>query len=191
MNPLVLIISFITIACSHNENDRSSISKDNVVAESPSIYTLDTVQIINEIKKQYAEINSKAATYDKVEKEVYDESAEGAVLIGYYEKKELKKINGIYYRETGKTLAEYYFNGNDFFFVYLKEFNYEKPIYIESSGKVKSIEESRYYFYKGDLIKWISGNKIISVTSKEFSEHNNFFKKDFEKYKKLFTDYVP
>lgn len=187
MNPLVLIVSIITIACSHNGNDRSSISKDNIVAESSSISTLDTVQIINEIKKQYAEINSKAAQYDKVEKEVYDESTEGAVLIGYYEKKELKKITGIYFRETGKTVAEYYFNGNDFFFVYLKEFNYEKPIYIESSCKVKSIEESRYYFYKGELIKWISGNKTISASSKEFLERNIFFKEDFEKYKKLFV----
>ena len=66
-------------------------SKDNVVVKSQSLSTLDTVQIINEIKKQYAEINSKAATYEKVEKEVYDESTEGAVLIGYFKEKELRK----------------------------------------------------------------------------------------------------
>lgn len=184
INQILFLFCFIIIGCTNGE--KTNFDTDNYYASS-----IDTLKVINEIKKQYSEINAKASTYDKVEKEVFDETTEGAVLIGYYEKSELKKITGIYYRETGKTSMEYYFNGNDFFFVYSKIFNYEKPIYIDTAAKVKSIEENRYYFYKGDLIKWVSGNAVIPVTSQEFLEQNEFFKQNFEKYKKLFTDYVP
>lgn len=191
MNFLVLIVSFITIACSHNDNGKSSISQDSVVTESESTSALDTLQIINEITKQYAEINSKAAKYNKVEKEVYDESTEGAILTAYYDNKVLKKITGTYYRETGKTIMEYYFNGTDFFFIYSKEVNYEKPLSMDHTGKISNTKENRYHFYKKNLIKWITGNITVSINSKEFSEQNKFFKEDFEKYKKLFTNYTP
>lgn len=184
VNILLLILSIAIMACSNSKSPGN-------INEETSTNLLDTLRVINDIKKQYAEINANVAQYDKVEKEVYDESTEGAILIAYYDNKVLKKITGTYYGETGKTLMEYYFNGNDFFFIYSKEFNYEKPLSVDHSGKVASTTENRYYFYKEELIKWISGNKSILTTSKEFLEQNKFFKEDFEKYKKLFTDYVP
>lgn len=148
--------------------------------------SIDTLRIINEIKKQYTEIDSKLYLYNKVKKVLLDETAEGAELTGYFENKELKKISGIYYGETFKTTMEYYYNGDEFFYVYAKIYFYEKPIYIDNSPKIKKTEEELYYFFKGNLIRFLSNSIEISHTSQEFLEQTNNLKKDFEKYKKIF-----
>lgn len=148
--------------------------------------SIDTLRIINEIKKQYTEIDSKLYLYNKVKKVLLDETAEGAELTGYFENKELKKISGIYYGETFKTTMEYYYNGDEFFYVYAKIFFYERPIYIDNDPKIKSIEENIYYFYNGNLIKWITDSSEIAPSSEKFIEKSNFLKDDFKKYKKIF-----
>jgi hypothetical protein len=191
MNPLVLIVSFITIACSHNENDRSSISKDNIVAESPSIFTFDTLQITNKIKKQFAEINANAAKYDKIEKDLPGQSAEGGVMIAFYEKEKLKKVVTTFYGETGKATTEYYFNTEGLFFIFKKNYFYDKPMYIEGS-KVASTEEWRYYFFNNYLLKLLdNNNKPVNPNSKKYQEENKYMKEDLEMIKKAIGDYKP
>lgn len=181
INQIIYLLCFFLIGCTDSgKNNNNVYFTDSLI---------DTTQVINEIKKQYAKINNEATTYDKVEKEVFDESTEGAILIGYYKKRYLKKITGTYYGETGKTIMEYYFNGSDFFFVYTKIFNYEKPIYIDTTAEVKSIEENRYYFHKGDLIKWMADSTEVPAGSNQFLQENKFFREDFEKYKKMFVNY--
>ena len=54
------------------------------------------------------------------------------------------------------------------FFIFSKETNYLKPIFLDSSGKIKSVVENRYYFYNENLFKWISNSKINSHVSKKF-----------------------
>jgi len=180
INQMIFLLCLFLIGCTHSEQKNN----DNVYFTASSI---DTAQVINKIERQYKEINAKIILYDKIEKEVFDETTEGALLTGYYEKGKLKKISGKYYRETGKTLMEYYYDGSNFFFVYSKIFNYEKQIYIDTKAKVKSIEENKFYFYRGDLIKWIANSTEVPVTSDQFLQESKFLKEDFEKYRKMFV----
>lgn len=176
---LNFLIYILFVSCGNeNKNGKDIPFKDES--------TIDTLYIVKEIKKQCTEIDSKLSLYDKVEKVLLDESTEGAELTGYYGDKKLKKITGIYYRETGKSLVDYYYNGEEFICVYAKIFNYERPIYIDYDPKIKSTERDTFYFYNENLIKWISDSVEIAPQSKKFIEESNFLKEDFEKYKKIF-----
>ncbi len=146
----------------------------------------DTVQLISEIKKKYAKINSEASSYEKVVKDLYDESSEGASITGYYSGRKLKKISGTYYGETGKSFVEYYYDGSNFFFVYSRESSYVVPLYVDRRGKVNEVKEDRFYFNNGELVKWISGGKNVPADSNDFLERNKIFKVTFEKYRKIF-----
>lgn len=153
-----------------------------------TVVSNDVEQFVDKIRKQYAEINAKISTYNKVEKEVYDESSEGGLLTAFYDKKKLTKITGTYYGETGKTFVEYYFDEGDFFFVYSKESSYVKPLYMDHGGKIRDVKEDRYYFNGGVLLRWLSGNKSIPVNTVEFVEKNNVFREVFKKYKRMFVE---
>lgn len=158
----------------------------NIVKKSAKVVGMDQpIKIINE---QYAKINSKIATYNKVVRDVYDESSEGAVLIVYYDDKNLKKIVGSYFGESGKSNVEYYFGDGNFFFVFSRQFLYKKPLSMDHSGRIKNTEVDRYYFSNGELIKWISGKQVILPSSAEFVQRNRMYKDVLEKYKRMFAD---
>jgi hypothetical protein len=148
-------------------------------------------KIIKNIQKEYTEINSKNNFYTAKKIDIYEESTEGAEVTGYYLNGDLKKIVGWYYGETGKAIAEYYYHDDKFFFVYSKTFNYEPPKdepYTWNRDKIISVKENRYYFYNGNLIRWISGKKIIEPDSEEFVVCGNEFTKKLEKYSDIFIN---
>jgi hypothetical protein len=145
-------------------------------------------KITKQIRKDYAEINSKVSLYNKKVGTLLGESTEGAEVTGYYYNGNLKKIVIWYYGEMGKSCWEYYYNNDKFFFVYSKELNYEAPIYIDSNINIVETKENRWYFYNDTLIKWIEDGGVIlnSDISKEFAEWNEFFINEFEKYTNIF-----
>lgn len=105
----------------------------------------------------------------------------GAGAVGYLsESGEIKLIEVTYFGETGKTYFEFYFSKNDPFFIFEKEFKYNthfmmteelvKDLNNEDGVKHEAfdlkktkVEEWRYYFDKGKVIKTI-GPKGILVT---------------------------
>lgn len=184
---LLLIFSILTFACSNGE--RKNIEGGNI--ETTTV-PLDTVHCVNNIKKQYADINTNAAQYDKVEKDIFGQSSEGGVMIAFYDKKYLKKIISTFYGETGQATTEYYFDAKgELFFIFRKTSFYDKPMYIKNY-KVQSIEESRYYFCQNELVKWLGkDNKPVSQTSKEFQDEAKFLKEDVEELQKIIADYTP
>src|ERR1700733_16186912 len=68
----------------------------------------DTAQV-NFIKTQYTEINKNLKFYRKVVKTDTAETTEGNEIRLYFNGDEIKKIEALYYGETGKVLNEYYF----------------------------------------------------------------------------------
>lgn len=118
-------------------------------------------------------------------------SAEGGILIAFYEEKNLKKVITTFYGETGKAVTEYYFNVDGLFFAFKKIYFYDKPMYIEGS-KVKSTEEWQYYFFNNDLIRLFNNNnKPLSSNSAKYQEENKYLKEDVENIKKEIGNYTP
>lgn len=171
MNKLLLVLPllFLSCACSSQQNS--------------------TIELISNIRKQFLKINSQINQYDKVEKEILGESAEGGMIMGYYDKGNLKKISVAFYGETGKTLSDFYINDGTLFFLFKQTFNYNKPIYIEDS-KVNSIEEDRYYFDNDKLIEWLKPKNIKEPNnSATFKEAERNIIDDFNHYKQLLGAY--
>ena len=114
--------------------------------------------IISDINRKYDEINKKIPSLEKVEKQLMGESTEGGVLESYYQKEDLKKVVANYFGEMGKSVEEYYFEGNTLFFASKQAHSYDKRIHVAGST-VKSIAEDRYYFHKNKLLSWLNPEK--------------------------------
>jgi hypothetical protein len=147
----------------------------------------DTLSELIAIKNQFKKINVEINSYNKVHKDVYEESSEGSSLDAFYDNKSnIKKSIGTFYGETGKIYIEYYYTDErKVFFIFSKETNYLKPIFLDSSGKIKSVVENRYYFYNENLFKWISNSKINSHVSKKFKIKSLNLNKDIKNEKIL------
>ena len=105
-----------------------------------------------------------------------DESTEGGELEGYFINGELKKIVVSYYGEMGKLFEEYYFWNNKLFFVFTQDYLYDMPMYMDGS-KVEKIDENRYYFSAGKLIRWLDPNKEKATKSKMIEKEKEILKK--------------
>ena len=175
-NQILFLFCLITTCCINNNTAGTESKQSNT--------SVDTVQLINTIRKEYSEINSKVAKYHKVEKNVFDQSAEGGVIIAYYDNKDLKKANTTFYGEMGKVMTEYYFNKDGLIFAYSIEYNYDKPMYIKGS-KIVSMQENRYYLFRNQLIKWLDNNKkSVNPNSKVYQEANKNLLEDLIEIKK-------
>ena len=187
LNRLLLTAAFITVAYCYSYT--AFLSQVNFSKETLVVSSLDTLQIIGIIKKQFVMINANAAKYNQIEKDILGQSAEGGVLMAFYEKNDLKKVITTFYGESGKAVTEYYFNNGELCFAFKKNYFYDKPIYIEGA-KIKSTEEWRYYFFNNELLRWLdNANKQIPPISKKFQDENKYMKEDVGNLKKTIGDY--
>jgi hypothetical protein len=74
-----------------------------------------------------------------------------------------------YYGETGKAVIEYYFDHKGVFFAFEKYYNYTQPFY-EPGWKIKSVKESRYYFYNRQMIRWLQGNLLQKANTDAYKK---------------------
>jgi hypothetical protein len=129
------------------------------------------VQVTN-IRKNYQKVNS-IKKWTKVDTVDLEQSTEGGILYRYYLGDTLKKMSERNYGENGQGITEYYATNKELFFIYDKEYNYNRPLYWDSARmkenkdnqvfnlKKSKIDISRFYFDKGKLIEWIdSKNKV-------------------------------
>lgn len=156
INFLIFLSSFIADKCMALESQQLLLKSDSLKA-------------VSDIKKQFYEINSNCSSFSMIEKNIYNETSEGAYIIAFYKIDELKKIIATYYGEMGKSEYEYYFYNGEVIFIYNRELIYDRPIYIDGF-KIKTIEDNRYYFYNGDLFLW------IDKTKKTIKNSSNAFK---------------
>lgn len=147
------VLLFIA-SCSGQQSPKPP--KEDVLNKADSID-----KAIKEIRKEYSKINSDTSKYSVVQKDINGESAEGGILKKFFENDVLRKAVEVFFGETGKLTAEYYFKDEEIIFVYEREDRYDSPIY-EGNGKIKSTVENRYYFNHKKLIRWIgSDGKVV------------------------------
>ena len=130
-------------------------------------HPIDTPAVIKKIRSDFALINKQLSFYQKKTKDVFEMSAEGGEVTGYYNKGVLKKIHCIFYGETGKAEADYYFNSAGLFFLYKKETFYDKPMYLKDF-KIKNTTETRYYLNGDQVIRKLA--KPIASSTLSYKE---------------------
>ena len=72
--------------------------------------------------------------------------------------------------ESYNAAGDFYYQGEELIFAYLKFNRYDTQIGLDKPVKVVSIEEKRLYFAGGDLIKLLIGKKQIKSTDEIFTE---------------------
>jgi predicted transcriptional regulator len=121
---------------------------------------------VKAIRIRYDEVEKDLKNCKQVKRAVMDESAEGGELTAYFSGQSLRKLVGIFYGETGKTLEEYYFWDERLFFVLRVDSHYDKPL----SGVTTRKSEERFYFADDALIRWLDSEKKEVSAGSAFQE---------------------
>jgi hypothetical protein len=125
---------------------------------------------ITGIRAEVAAINKAAKGYKKKTKDVDGVSLEGTQATYFASGKGLKKITARMYGETYNASAELYYKGEEVIFIYIKMNKYDTQIGMDPPPKVVRIEEERYYFAGGELIRLLKGKKELKPADEEYSE---------------------
>jgi hypothetical protein len=152
----VLVLSALTLTTCLGVNNSSAQDHQLTVKEK-----------LREIRAQYGTIKHELPTYHTIERELTGFSTEGGTLKAYVDRDQIKSIVAVFYGETGRSYAEYYYDdAGELFFVFQKESRYDKPF-----GKVVHAREERLYFDRGQLIRWLrDANKQVSPNRPEYQE---------------------
>jgi hypothetical protein len=125
---------------------------------------------ISSIAKQVNTINRNLKKYTKKTKDVTDVSTEGARVSYYVSGRGLMKISAKIYGETYNAVGEFYYQGEEMIFAFLKLNKYDTQIGLEKPVKVVKVEEKRLYFSGGNLIKLLIGQTKIKSSDERFAE---------------------
>ena len=137
---VVLVLSALTLTTCLGAHNSSAQSHQRTVTEK-----------MREIRAQYGAIKHALPTYHTIERELTGFSTEGGTLKAYIDRDQIKAIVAVFYGETGRSDAEYYYDGaGELFFVFQKESRYDQPF-----GKIIHAREERFYFDRGQLIRWL------------------------------------
>lgn len=139
--------------------------------------------IVTAVRAKVNAINAHTSEYKKVEKETTEESA-----TAFFHNNGIVKINATFYKETGKSVVEYYYENGKPLFIFEKEFDYNKPISVDPVH-IRAIKENRLYYENGMLMKWIDDrHKEVPTSTKSFETASKVWTRDAEKQVKLFTE---
>jgi len=126
-------------------------------------------ETLKPIRKNYEKIKS-ITKWTKIDKRKLKETTEGGSATYYFNKGNLKKIEVIYYGETGKKVSQYYTMKKELSFVIEKTFNYEKPIMTDTINAVEIAEivKEESFFKNGELIRQINNQDCGSPFAKDY-----------------------
>jgi hypothetical protein len=127
-------------------------------------------QQVMAIRAEVAAINKNAPKYKKKNKDVTGVSLEGAAATYFTSGKGLKKITAKLYGETYNASVEIYYQGEEAIFIYSKMNKYDTQIGMTPAPKVVRVEEERYYFTGGELIRLLSGKKEVKPADERYNE---------------------
>jgi len=125
---------------------------------------------IVEIRAQVAAINKGAAKYKKVTKDVDDISLEGAQATFYRSGDDLRKVTTKMYGETYKATGEFYYRDGELIFGYIRHSQYDTQIGLSKPVKVIRVEDQRYYFKGGELIRLTVGKRTLKSDEEKYSQ---------------------
>jgi hypothetical protein len=115
----------------------------------------------------FARTNREQAGYRRVTRTVLGLSAEGADLVGLYDRRgELRKLEVTYFGESGRAVEHYYLDGGRPVFVFRDNLRYDRQF-----GRVVRHLEDRFYLAEGRLVRWIdSTGRRVPAGSAAFQE---------------------
>ena len=129
---------------------------------------------IKEIEIKYKFIKNNLHSYDSIKRNISEETKERGIVIGYYDKKDLKLITVWFYGENGKRKADYYFDNNELNVVEEIYYSYNRPVSLDNKktninndtiifnqNKTEINEYDKYYFKGKKLISWINKDGSI------------------------------
>lgn len=125
---------------------------------------------ITEIRSRVALINKGAAKYKKVTKDVDEISLEGTEATFYRSGDDLRKVTARMYGETYKATGEFYYHDGKLIFGYIRHSQYDTQIGLSKPVKVIRVEDQRYYFKNGELIRLTVGKKTLKAGSEKHSQ---------------------
>ena len=139
---------------------------------------------IKQIREIYTNVNNNIDNYKIIEYENQNKNTEGGFIRLYTSNHELKKVEEVYFGETGKHTYEFYYSNNHLYFIFEQSIHYNAPITyskpdlelgIEAFDINKSrIKENRYYFYNGKMIQWLnSDNDSVPHNSHDYLSKQN------------------
>jgi len=122
------------------------------------------------IRAQVAAINKDAPKYTKTTKDVEDISLEGTQATYYLTGKDVRKITAKMYGETYKATGEFYYRNGELIFAFLNHSQYDTQIGLGKAPKVIRVEEQRFYFTSGELIRLLVGKKELKSADERYSQ---------------------
>jgi hypothetical protein len=140
-----------------------------IIGLSGSIFAQIDKQI-TAIRAEVAAIDKAAKGYKKRSKDVMGLSTEGAAATYFTSGKGLKKITAKIYGETYNGSAELYYKGGEVIFIFWKMNKYDTTIGMDPPPKVIRVEEERYYFAGGKLIRLLAGKTEIKPGDENYTE---------------------
>ena len=129
-----------------------------------------TEKEIAKIRAEVTAINKGAAKYMKTTKSVEDISLEGTEATFYRSGKNLKKITAQMFGETYNATGEFYYRNGEMIFAFLKYNQYDTQIGLDKPAKVVRVEEQRFYFTGGNLIRLLIGKKELKFGDERYDE---------------------
>lgn len=125
--------------------------------------------VILRIRAHFTVIEREASTYQCRSLDLEGFSAEGGSLEACYAGRELRRLSATYLGETGRASERYYFWNDSLEFLFGKVEHYDRPL----SGRVRSTEEERLYWNRGQLIRWLQGKTRQPLTNAAARERNS------------------
>jgi hypothetical protein len=121
------------------------------------------------IRARYGAINRDLPRYAVATLRLNDYAAEGADITAHFEGDELKKLVISYLAETDPGKEEYYFAQGSPFFI----FRYKRRAADGNSSR-NEVDENRFYFAAGRLIRWIDENgRLLVIDQPEARREQN------------------
>lgn len=124
---------------------------------------------VSEIRTEVTAINKSAKSYAKKTKNVEGVSLEGTEATYFTSGRGLKKITAKFYGESFQATGEYYFQGEELIFAYEKTSKYNGTIGMKNL-KVVKVEEKRFYFSAGKMIKLLVGKTSVKSGSEDWQQ---------------------
>jgi hypothetical protein len=96
-------------------------------------------------KEMIDTLDKQSSQFASTTSNITDRSAEGGAQITFTKNGSRKIVEQRFYGETGKSYMRFYYDDTAVFEIVKLNFTYVVPLSVDSSGVVKSSEESDYY----------------------------------------------
>lgn len=130
-----------------------------------------TEKEITRIRAEVTAINKSAAKYKKTTRNVEGVSLEGTEATYFASGRDLKKVTAKMFGETFNASVEIYYSGDEMIFAFLKENRYDTQIGMNPPPKVVKVDERRFYFSNGNLVRMLGGKKELKPADENYDEY--------------------